>query len=122
MLPMIEAHPARRRISTDRPNGQITYDAMRKDAMANGIVMIKMAQTIPARTYKIAIHQPQRTTQIRLRISLMIHSLPVTSRLHPDFAGARTSSVASRRAVLAAISSTAGRRRPRYGRRARGSR
>src|SRR5712664_4005729 len=80
---------------------------MRKDAMANGIVMIRMAQTIPARTYRIAIHQPQRISQIRLRISLIIHSLPVTPRLHPDFAGARTSRVASRRAVLAAISSTA---------------
>src|SRR3981189_3474025 len=80
---------------------------MRKDAMANGIVMIRMAQTIPARTYRIAIHQPQRTNQIRLRISLIIHPLPVTPRLHPVFAGARTSSVASRRAVLAAISSTA---------------
>jgi hypothetical protein len=50
MLPIREAIPASRRISMDRPNGQITYDAIRKDAMANGIVMIRMAQTIPART------------------------------------------------------------------------
>ncbi len=42
---------------------------MRNDAIANGIVMIKMAQTTPARTYRIAIHQPQSTSQITLRIS-----------------------------------------------------
>ena len=60
--------------------------------MVNGIVMIKMAAMIPNSTYRIAIHQPQRTTQIRLRISLMLHSLPVTTRVHPDLAGARTSS------------------------------
>src|SRR3984885_458479 len=107
MLPITEATPAVRRISIDRPNGQITYDAIRKHAMVNGIVMMKMAAMMPNSTYRIAIHQPQRINQITLRISLMIHSLPVTARLHPDFAGARTSSVASRRAVLAAISSTA---------------
>ena len=40
--------------------------------MANGIVMIRMAQMTPARTYRIAIHQPHRISQITLRISLMI--------------------------------------------------
>ena len=33
--------------------------------MLNGIVMIKMAPTIPTSTYMIAIHQPQRTTRSR---------------------------------------------------------
>jgi hypothetical protein len=39
--------------------------------MPNGIVMIRMKQMIPARAYRMAIHQPHRISQIRLRMSLM---------------------------------------------------
>ena len=39
--------------------------------------MIRMAQMMPARTYRSAIHQPHRTSQITLRISLMIHHYPL---------------------------------------------
>ena len=39
--------------------------------------MIRIAQTMPARTYRIAIHQPHRTSQITLRISFMSHHYPL---------------------------------------------
>ncbi len=39
--------------------------------MPNGIVMIRMKQMIPATAYRIAIHQPHKISQIRLRTSLM---------------------------------------------------
>src|ERR1700742_506416 len=87
MLPITEPIPKSRRTWTDRPNGQSTYDALRKAAMPNGIVMIKIKQTIPARKYRIAIHQPHKISQIRLRISLMLHLLPVTSQPHPASPG-----------------------------------
>ena len=49
--------------------------------MPNGIVMIRMNATMPARTYKIAIHQPQSTSQITFRINrIMPPQLP--ARIH----------------------------------------
>ena len=46
--------------------------------MPKGIVMIKMNATIPARAYRIAIHQPQSTSQITFRISFMTHHYPLS--------------------------------------------
>src|SRR5258707_10498828 len=44
--------------------------------MPSGIVMIRTQAMVPANTYKIAIHQPHRTSQIMLRISLMLIQYP----------------------------------------------
>src|ERR1700722_17648720 len=61
--------------------------------MANGIVMIRTAQMIPARTYAIAIHQPHRISQIRLRISLMTRYYPLRlTRIRPYFQRGETPS------------------------------
>jgi len=49
---------------------------MRKDAMANGIVMMRMAQMIPATTYASVIHQPHRMSQMTFRMSLMGFEYP----------------------------------------------
>ena len=67
MLPIKEPRPAVRRIVIDRPNGQITYDAIRKHAMANGIVMMSTQQTTPAIAYPIASQRPENRSQITLR-------------------------------------------------------
>src|SRR5215469_16266072 len=77
--------------------------------MPNGIVMIRMKAMMPARKYRSAIHQPHRISQIRLRISLITViavSYPAAAAFGIARPG-RTSSVASRRAVEAATSSTA---------------
>ena len=45
--------------------------------MPNGIVIIKIKQTIPARAYRMAIHHPHRTSQITFSISLMTDYYPL---------------------------------------------
>ena len=44
--------------------------------MPNGIVMIRIKQTIPAR-YRMAIHHPHSTSHITFSISLMANYYPL---------------------------------------------
>ena len=45
--------------------------------MPNGIVMIRMNARIPARKYKIAIHQPHSRNQMTFSMSLMTDYYPL---------------------------------------------